>query len=115
MIAERWDISREDMERFALQSHTRAFATIAEGRFDNEIIDVDGFQFDECREVLLEKMLASRPWRSTGFGGFVQRCSTRDLRAARLRCCWPPSRPSRTTASSRAPASTTSALAATTR
>lgn len=61
MIAERWDISREDMERFALQSHQRAFAAIAEGRFDNEIIpvDVDGnsFQTDECpRESTLEKM-----------------------------------------------------------
>ncbi|WP_409427426.1 steroid 3-ketoacyl-CoA thiolase FadA6 [Mycobacterium sp. SMC-11] len=57
MIAERWDISREDMERFALQSHQRAFAAIAEGRFDNEIIDVDGFRVDECpRESTLEKM-----------------------------------------------------------
>ncbi|MEB3063787.1 MULTISPECIES: steroid 3-ketoacyl-CoA thiolase FadA6 [Mycolicibacter] len=61
MIAERWDISREDMERFALQSHQRAFAAIAEGRFDNEIIpvDVDGNSFgtDECpRESTLEKM-----------------------------------------------------------
>ena len=61
MIAERWDISREDMERFALQSHQRAFAAIAEGRFDNEIIpvNVDGnsFQTDECpRESTLEKM-----------------------------------------------------------
>ncbi|MEB3030436.1 steroid 3-ketoacyl-CoA thiolase FadA6 [[Mycobacterium] nativiensis] len=61
MIAERWDISREDMERFALQSHQRAFAAIAEGRFDNEIIpvDVDGnsFHTDECpRESTLEKM-----------------------------------------------------------
>lgn len=57
MIAERWDITREDMERFALQSHERAFAAIAEGRFDNEIIDVDGFRVDECpRESTLEKM-----------------------------------------------------------
>ncbi|CAJ1504544.1 acetyl-CoA C-acetyltransferase [[Mycobacterium] kokjensenii] len=60
-IAERWDISREDMERFALQSHQRAFAAIAEGRFDNEIIpvNVDGTEFrtDECpRESTLEKM-----------------------------------------------------------
>ncbi|ORW20220.1 acetyl-CoA acetyltransferase [Mycolicibacter nonchromogenicus] len=57
MIAERWDISREDMERFALQSHQRAFTAIAEGRFDNEIIEVDGFRVDECpRESSLEKM-----------------------------------------------------------
>ena len=30
MIAERWDISREDMERFALASHQKAFAAIRE-------------------------------------------------------------------------------------
>ncbi|RAV01652.1 steroid 3-ketoacyl-CoA thiolase FadA6 [Mycolicibacter senuensis] len=62
MIAERWDISREDMERFALQSHQRAFTAIAEGRFDNEIIDVDGFRVDECpRESTLEKMAGLKP------------------------------------------------------
>lgn len=61
MIAERWDLSREEMERFALQSHERAFAAIAAGRFANEIIpvDVDGTTFatDEGpRESTLEKM-----------------------------------------------------------
>ena len=34
MIAEKWDISREDMEEFALASHERARTAIAEGRFD---------------------------------------------------------------------------------
>jgi acetyl-CoA C-acetyltransferase len=37
MIAEKWDISRDDMERFALQSHQRAGQAQAEGRFDREI------------------------------------------------------------------------------
>ena len=37
MIAEKWDISREEMEEFALSSHTRARAAIDEGRFKNEI------------------------------------------------------------------------------
>ena len=37
-IAHRWDISREDMDRFALESHDRAARAIAEGRFDREII-----------------------------------------------------------------------------
>ena len=36
MIAEKWDISREEMEQFALTSHTRAFSAISEGRFENE-------------------------------------------------------------------------------
>lgn len=57
MIAERWDLSREEMERFAQQSHTRAFTAIAEGRFDNEIIPVGEFRVDEGpRESTLEKL-----------------------------------------------------------
>ncbi len=34
MIAEKWDISREDMEVFALESHRRAIRATDEGRFD---------------------------------------------------------------------------------
>jgi acetyl-CoA C-acetyltransferase len=37
MIAEKWDISREDMEAFALQSHQRAGRAQEEGRFAREI------------------------------------------------------------------------------
>ena len=59
MIAEEWDISREDMERFALASHERAFAAINGGHFVNEIIAVDGFAVDETpRASSLEKMAA---------------------------------------------------------
>jgi len=67
MIAEKWDISREQMEEFALASHTRAKAAIAEGRFENEIAPVtlaDGtvFTTDECpRDTSLEKMAALEP------------------------------------------------------
>src|SRR5882724_4459685 len=38
MIAEKWDISREDMEQFALASHERALTAIDEGRFEREIV-----------------------------------------------------------------------------
>src|SRR5580658_1740358 len=38
MIAERWKISRQDMEAFALQSHQRAVTAQSEGRFAREII-----------------------------------------------------------------------------
>jgi acetyl-CoA C-acetyltransferase len=67
MIAEKWGISRERMEEFALQSHTRAKAAIAEGRFEAEIEPVrlpDGtvFTTDECpRDTSLEKMAALEP------------------------------------------------------
>ncbi|MFI1383214.1 acetyl-CoA C-acetyltransferase [Embleya sp. NPDC020886] len=44
LIAKRWDISREEMERFALASHERALHAIDNGWFEKEIapIDVDG-------------------------------------------------------------------------
>jgi acetyl-CoA acetyltransferase family protein len=37
-IARRWGISREAMDRLALESHDRAARAISEGRFENEII-----------------------------------------------------------------------------
>ena len=67
MIAEKWDVTREQMEEFALGSHTRAKTAIAEGRFANEIAPVtlaDGtvFTTDECpRDTSLEKMAALEP------------------------------------------------------
>jgi acetyl-CoA C-acetyltransferase len=57
LIAERWNISREEMERFALTSHERALAAIRAGHFDNEIVPVGEFGVDEGpRETSLEKM-----------------------------------------------------------
>lgn len=47
MIAEKWEISREDMEEFAMESHRRAITARAEGRFDNEIVELAGLTFDE--------------------------------------------------------------------
>jgi acetyl-CoA C-acetyltransferase len=47
MIAEKWDISREDMEDFAAQSHSRALQAASEGRFDREIVPVFGLAADE--------------------------------------------------------------------
>ncbi len=67
MIAEKWDISREDMEAFALTSHERARTAIAEGRFTSQIAPVtlpDGrvFDTDETpRETSMEKMAGLQP------------------------------------------------------
>ncbi|ORJ92533.1 acetyl-CoA acetyltransferase [Prescottella equi] len=59
MIAEKWDIGREDMEHWALRSHDHARRAIVEGRFNNEIVPVGRFTVDECpRETSLEKMAA---------------------------------------------------------
>ena len=59
LIAEKWNLSRAEMEQFALTSHERALAAIRGGHFDNEIVAVDGFRIDEGpRETSLEKMAA---------------------------------------------------------
>jgi acetyl-CoA C-acetyltransferase len=47
MIAEKWDISREDMEAFAVESHERAIRARAEGRFDAEIVPLGDVTADE--------------------------------------------------------------------
>lgn len=62
MIADKWNISREQMEAFALESHTRALNAIAEGRFDKEIVPMNGITMDETpRNTSLEKMAELQP------------------------------------------------------
>src|SRR5437764_9563856 len=57
MIAEKWDISRDDMEAFAVESHERALRAQAEGRFDHQIVPLDGVERDEGpREPNWEKI-----------------------------------------------------------
>jgi acetyl-CoA C-acetyltransferase len=58
MIAEKWDISRTRMEEYALESHRRALAASAEGRFDNEIVAFGELRTDEGprADTTLEKM-----------------------------------------------------------
>ncbi|MGH3330546.1 MAG: acetyl-CoA C-acetyltransferase [Nocardioidaceae bacterium] len=68
MIAERWDISREDMEQFALHSHQRAIRAIDEGRFTAEIEQVGDLTTDEGprRDTSAEKMAGLRPLAAGG-------------------------------------------------
>jgi acetyl-CoA acyltransferase len=40
-VAERYDVSREDQDRFALRSHERAVDAIDHGRFEDEIVPLD--------------------------------------------------------------------------
>lgn len=62
MIADKWQISREEMEVFSLESHRRARAAIAEGRFAREIIETHGLLHDETtRESTLEQMAKLEP------------------------------------------------------
>ncbi|MDR3419384.1 MAG: acetyl-CoA C-acetyltransferase [Nevskia sp.] len=61
-IADKWNISREDMEVFSLESHQRALKAIAEGRFNKEIVPLEGLEQDETpRQTSLEKMATLEP------------------------------------------------------
>ncbi|MFC9458805.1 acetyl-CoA C-acetyltransferase [Streptomyces sp. NPDC056983] len=62
LIAEKWGVSREDMERFALTSHQRALAAQADGVFDAEIVPSFGLTADEGprADTTLEKMAGLR-------------------------------------------------------
>lgn len=40
-VAERYNVSREDQDQFALQSHQRALAAIQSGRFADEVVPLD--------------------------------------------------------------------------
>ncbi len=63
LIAARWELERDEMEAFALESHRRALQAIDEGRFAGEIAPLDGVAVDECprRDTTLEKMAGLRP------------------------------------------------------
>lgn len=57
MMADRWGFSREDLEVYSLESHRRAFQAIKEGRFDREIVPLNGLNMDETpRATTLAQM-----------------------------------------------------------
>jgi acetyl-CoA acetyltransferase family protein len=71
LIAEKWNISREDNDRFSLESHRRATRATEEGRFERELVPVevtteDGtklFDRDEGirADTSLEKLATLKP------------------------------------------------------
>ncbi|MDQ6853814.1 MAG: thiolase family protein [Actinomycetota bacterium] len=71
LIAEKWNISREDNDRFALQSHLRAARATDEGRFEREIVPVEVTGEDGTRlfdrdegirpDTSLEKLAGLKP------------------------------------------------------
>jgi acetyl-CoA C-acetyltransferase len=65
LIAEKWGLSREDLERFALESHRRAVHAIDEGYFTEQIAPLEGLEHDEGarRDTSLEKMAGLDPLR----------------------------------------------------
>ena len=65
LICERWGIKRPQLEEFALESHARAVRAIDEGRFEREILPLNGISTDEGprRDTSLEKMAGLAPLR----------------------------------------------------
>jgi acetyl-CoA C-acetyltransferase len=65
LITEKWGFSREDLEKFSLESHRRAIAAIDEGRFRDQIAPIAGLDTDEGarRDTSLEKLASLKPLR----------------------------------------------------
>ncbi|HET6624462.1 MAG TPA: thiolase family protein [Gaiellaceae bacterium] len=71
VIAEEWNLSREELDEYSLESHRRAVAAIDEGRFAHEIVPVEVhaagaavlFAVDETprRDTSLEKLASLQP------------------------------------------------------
>src|SRR6478736_7264818 len=62
MIAEKWGITREDMERYALESHERAIRAIDEARFEHAIVPFgEGTREEGQREPNWEKIRSLKP------------------------------------------------------
>jgi acetyl-CoA acetyltransferase family protein len=71
VIAERWNLSREELDAYSLRSHERAARAIDEGRFEKEIVPVEVsnphvgvvVDTDEAvrRDSSAEKMASLRP------------------------------------------------------
>jgi 3-oxoadipyl-CoA thiolase len=62
-VAERWGVAREDQDAFALASQQRWAAAAEAGRFDEELISVDGVERDEHPrpDTTLEKLATLKP------------------------------------------------------
>ena len=63
MIAAKWNISRREMEEYALESHRRALEAIGGGFFRREIAAIGGLEQDETPRLgtTLEKMATLEP------------------------------------------------------
>jgi len=62
-VAERWDVSRVEQDAFALRSQQRWAAAAEAGRFDDELVAVDGLERDEHPRIdtSAEKLAALKP------------------------------------------------------
>lgn len=68
LMADRWNIARDEMEEFAVESHRRAFAAASAGHFDHEIVPVSGLAHDETPrpDTSLERLATLKTLREGG-------------------------------------------------
>jgi 3-oxoadipyl-CoA thiolase len=62
-VAERWNVTREDQDAFALRSQQRWAAAAEAGRFDEELVPLDGLDRDEHPrpDTSAEKLASLKP------------------------------------------------------
>ena len=65
MIADKWGITREDLDAFGAESQRRAAQATAEGRFDNEIVAVKEKRLDKETGNIVESDELSPPTRAS--------------------------------------------------
>ena len=63
LLAKEWNLSRDALDEYALESHRRAAAATDEGRFERELIPSGGLDADEAirRDTSLEALAALKP------------------------------------------------------
>ena len=63
MMAHKWDLSRTQLEEFALESHRRAGHAVDEGWFASQVAPLNGVEHDEGprRDTTMEKMASLKP------------------------------------------------------
>ncbi len=68
LMCQKWDLSREELEEFAFESHQRAAKAIADGRFKDQIAPLAGVEDDEGPrpDTTLEKMAGLKTLREGG-------------------------------------------------
>jgi acetyl-CoA acetyltransferase family protein len=57
LVAERWNLKREDLDAFSARSHHRAHETVVTGGFDNEIVPVHAVVGDEEKLVTADETI----------------------------------------------------------
>ncbi|MFF4773220.1 acetyl-CoA C-acetyltransferase [Microtetraspora fusca] len=68
LMCEKWDLSRDELERYAYESHQRAAKAVANGYFKEQIAPVNGVEDDEGPrpDTTLEKMAGLKTLREGG-------------------------------------------------